>query len=300
MLGAGLDHAHLFLNAAPLTALKRAAKDDPNASLKDIARQFESLVLGMLMKNLRAGTGNSLFDSDASRLYTDMLDQAFAEKIAAGRGLGLADMLVRQLSQAQAKSLTPAVRPTEPVPLKRAGDPKGHSQGLPGAAHTPIPLPQTPAAKPVPLSPKEFVQRMRPYAETAARELGVPAAGVLAQAALESGWGRRELRHPDGRPTHNLFGIKAGDGWHGETMTATTTEYVDGVPQPRQERFRAYGSYEEAFRDYAALLKRAPRYRRVLEAGDAFASRLQASGYATDPHYAAKLNRVMAAAERLA
>ena len=118
---------------------------------------------------------------------------------------------------------------------------------------------------------------------------------MIAQAALETGWGRAELRAADGTPTYNLFGIKAGGGWRGAVAEAVTTEYVDGVAQKTVQRFRAYSSYAEAFRDYAALLSSNPRYAAVLERQDAagFARGLQRAGYASDPMYAAKLERII-------
>jgi flagellar protein FlgJ len=124
----------------------------------------------------------------------------------------------------------------------------------------------------------------------------VPAAYVVGQAALESGWGRQEIRHPDGRSAHNLFGIKAGSGWKGATVDVATTEYVDGKPQRSVERFRAYGSYEEAFRDWAALMAGNARYAPVLRAGQSvsgYASGMQRAGYATDPRYGEKLERTI-------
>jgi flagellar protein FlgJ len=141
-----------------------------------------------------------------------------------------------------------------------------------------------------------FVERMWPHALAAQRSSGVPAAYVVGQAALESGWGRQEIRHPDGRSAHNLFGIKAGSGWKGATVDVATTEYVDGKPQRSVERFRAYGSYEEAFRDWAALMAGNARYAPVLRAGQSvsgYASGMQRAGYATDPRYGEKLERTI-------
>jgi flagellar protein FlgJ len=138
---------------------------------------------------------------------------------------------------------------------------------------------------------------MLPEANAAAQETGVPASFLIAHAALETGWGRSEPRSSDGRASYNLFGIKAGRNWTGDSVEASTTEYVQGIPQRRTERFRAYGSYAEAFRDYAQLLTTNPRYANVIGAQDAsrFARGLQAAGYATDPAYASKLERVIGA-----
>jgi flagellar protein FlgJ len=119
---------------------------------------------------------------------------------------------------------------------------------------------------------------------------------MLGQAALESGWGKREIKQADGSASHNLFGVKAGKSWTGKTVNVATTEYVNGVPQKRVEKFRAYDSYAAAFEDYAKLLSNNPRYKNVVaNASDAhnFARGLQRAGYATDPNYAQKLSSII-------
>ena len=139
-------------------------------------------------------------------------------------------------------------------------------------------------------------------AEAAERETGIPAAFILSQAAHESGWGRREIRNADGTSSHNVFGIKAGRGWTGRVAEVMTTEYVDGQPRKVMAKFRAYASPEEAFRDYAKLIKESPRYAKVVEQGgtaQGFAVNLQRAGYATDPAYADKLGRVINTTLRL-
>lgn len=142
----------------------------------------------------------------------------------------------------------------------------------------------------------DFVRKVWPHALLAERSTGVPAAFIVGQAALESGWGRREIRQADGSPSHNLFGIKATPSWQGASVGASTTEYVGGQPTRRTERFRAYGSYAEAFQDWAALIGRSPRYGGVVQSGgsvEAFAASMQRAGYATDPAYGAKLEKTI-------
>ncbi|GBG00723.1 flagellar rod assembly protein FlgJ [Azospira sp. I13] len=141
---------------------------------------------------------------------------------------------------------------------------------------------------------KDFVNRLWPHAVSASQATGVPAHFMVAHAALETGWGKSEIRRADGSPSYNLFGVKAGKGWQGATVDATTTEYVGGVAQTTKEKFRAYGSYAEAFRDYASLLQR-PRFAGALgqQDGMEFARSLQQAGYATDPMYAEKLGRII-------
>jgi flagellar protein FlgJ len=143
---------------------------------------------------------------------------------------------------------------------------------------------------------RDFADRMWPHAADASRATGIPAHFMLGQAALETGWGKHQMLRTDGTPSYNLFGIKAGHGWTGPTVSATTTEYVNGTAVKSSEKFRAYASYAESFNDYAKLLQNNPRYAAVLQhTSDAngFAKSLQHAGYATDPQYAQKLARVI-------
>ena len=144
--------------------------------------------------------------------------------------------------------------------------------------------------------PADFVNRLWPHAAAASRATGIAPGFMIGHAALESGWGRAEIRGSNGEPSYNLFGIKAGRGWNGAVIEATTTEYVNGVAQKSVEKFRAYASYAEAFKDYANLLGSNPRYAAVIDNGNdpaKFAAGLQQAGYATDPMYADKLNRIL-------
>jgi flagellar protein FlgJ len=168
---------------------------------------------------------------------------------------------------------------------------------LEGVLETPT-LAPVPTSEAVPPGARDFVTRVWPHAQEVSRATGIPAHFMVAQAALETGWGKSEPRTADGRPSNNLFGLKAGRNWTGAVVEATTTEFVNGTPKRQTERFRAYGSYADAFRDYAALLQGSPRYAAVLgtqNAGD-FARGLQRAGYATDPMYSAKLERIIGGA----
>lgn len=141
-------------------------------------------------------------------------------------------------------------------------------------------------------TPEGFVASIWGHAQQAARELGVDAKALVAQAALETGWGRKLIQRNGGAgSSHNLFGIKA-TGWSGERATTGTHEYVNGVRRNETASFRAYGSVGESFADYVKLLKNSPRYQNALQAGTdvrGFARGLQQAGYATDPSYAAKI-----------
>ncbi len=163
-------------------------------------------------------------------------------------------------------------------------------------ADNPVRENAVPAPVAVSDAPRSFVNQMNAHAQDAERITGVPAKFMLGQAALESGWGKKEITHADGRPAHNLFGIKAGNSWTGNTVSVTTTEYVGGVARKMIEKFRAYSSYAESFRDYANLVAGNPRYQDVIKRGgnvEGFANAMQRAGYATDPHYAEKLSKTI-------
>lgn len=302
-----MSAATLALDPRALAHLRQAAKADAPASLAGVAREFEGLFLGILLKSMRAtAPEGGPFDSETTRLYRELSDQQLARTLAtSGRGMGIADMLLAQMKRAtlpapngvtaEAAPL-PLQREAAPIPLQRERAALPLKTRLPGSDMMPLGrVPVAPAATTSP-NPRAFVSAVWDHAVAAGRELGVPPAFLVAQAALESGWGAREIRLPDGRPSHNLFGIKAGADWTGPTVDVATTEYVNGQPGSQVARFRVYGSYAEAFADYARLIGRSERYQAVRQAGDftAFAQALQQAGYATDPAYATKLARVMA------
>lgn len=292
--------------AAALRA--RAARGDPKA-LEAAAKEFEAIVVQMMLKTMRAtrlsGPDDPFAGDAALHLYRDLLDQHWAQRIAAGPGLGFADAMLRALRQREAVIAPPA--PDENGFARRDADganAPGMAQETPRQGEkTAAPSTAAPPGAPVAESDAraDFLHRLWPHAEAAAARLGVPASFVLAHAALESGWGKSEPRHPDGRPSHNLFGIKAHRGWMGEAVENLTTEYRDGQAMKTVERFRAYPSYAEAFDDYARLLQR--RYPDALAAGAnpaRFAAALARGGYATDPRYAEKLTAVLHGTLRLA
>jgi len=275
-------------DARGLQALRNDAARDPKVAAKEAAKQFEALFMQELMKSMRAAhVGTALFDNDASRMGTEMLDAQLATSFA-GRPGGLSDVIAKQLERQMGLQPGPIPKP-EVKPLVMPPTAAETERALRGPR-----IPERTAAS--------FLQQHEQAAAAAERASGIPATFMLAQAGHESGWGRRELRHADGSPTHNLFGIKAGAGWKGAVAELTTTEYVNGEPRRLVQRFRAYASHAESFADYAALMKSQPRYQAVREAGGdarAFASGLQRAGYATDPSYADKLSGAIATARRL-
>jgi len=241
-------------------ALRRGAQANDPATLREVAKQFESLFTKMMLKSMRdASMGDPMFGSDQGDMYQDMADDQLAVQMSEGRGLGLADMLIRQLSNG-AVSGTSTVKPTTEV---------------------------TPEER------EQFISELLPHANEAARELGVDPRALIAQAALETGWGRSQ----PGGDSHNLFGIKAGANWNGASVQANTEEFDAGVASRDVASFRAYGSPRESVEDYVRLIRDNPRYAGAMNTGSdiqAFGNALQRGGYATDPDYVRKLAAVAA------
>lgn len=263
-----------YADPAALSGLKRNAAAQTPDSLRETARQFESLFTSMLLKSMRDATPeDSLFGSDQQDFYQDMFDQQLSMQLSKGKGLGLADMLVRQLMQTGGLEAQADAQPAQPAGAGGAGT----------AANWP------------PRSREDFVNAIRPAAEAAGQKLGVDPEVIMAHAALETGWGKHMPAGRDGQSSFNLFGIKAGVSWQGAAVTAGTSEFEGGRMQAVQARFRAYDSPEHSLRDYTNLLAGNPRYAAALGTGSdaaAFGRALQQGGYATDPDYASKLGAV--------
>jgi flagellar protein FlgJ len=281
--------SNLAVDSKGLSELRQSARAGSPEALKTAATQFESMFVNMMMKSMRDATPqDGMMDSQQTKMFTTMLDQQTSQSIAK-KGMGLADVLVRQLSKTLPPQDGTAVDPAmaralmEQARLQRSIEASGGAAAVAAAGN---------ANKPAHV--RAFQDKLGSDAEEASRSSGIPAKFMLGQAALESGWGRREIKGRDGTNSHNLFGIKAGPDWKGRVVETATTEYVNGKPQTRVEKFRAYDSYADSFKDYARLLSSNPRYEKALAAAGStdaagFARHLQKAGYATDPNYATKL-----------
>jgi peptidoglycan hydrolase FlgJ len=272
-MSVGAVNPSLYADPAALGALKRDAAAQTPEALRATARQFESLFTSLLLKSMRESLPGDPFGSDQQDFYQDMFDQQLASQLSNGKGLGLADVLVRQLMQG-------AGAPPDPAAGLTAQGTSG-----PGAGQWPA------------RNAEEFVRTIRPAATAAARELGVDADTIIAHAALETGWGRSMPTGADGRPSFNLFGIKAGSSWTGAVQQSQTKEFSGGRMHEVTDGFRAYSSPEQSIQDYVGLLKGNPRYAGALGTGsdaEAFARGLARGGYATDPDYVTKLTAVAA------
>jgi flagellar protein FlgJ len=263
--------AAAYTDFSALARLRGAASRSDPAALREAAGQFEALLVQSMLKSMRdTRFGKGLFDNSTTDMYRDLLDRQLSLDLARGKGLGLADMIVRQLGGGTA---APAATPQRVALSARVGD---TVSALAGSA-------------------ADFVRELWPHAQAAARRLGVSAQALLAQSALETGWGRHVPSRADGTPSFNLFGLKAGSAWRGDSVSVPTLEFEAGTLRREHARFRAYDSIAASFDDYAALISGDERYAGALARGDdiaGFARALQDAGYATDPAYARKLEEI--------
>ena len=281
--------ASLVVEPGALAQLRRSAASDAeasNANLRAVAEQFESLFTHMVLKNMRAASlAEGAFDGTGTEFYQDMFDQQLSSELSRGTGLGLADVLFAQLGGKTANAERGA---GEALAVPERNDRLG-------VTRTKATAPAAIGSDAPPATPVEFVERLLPHAQRVAEKLGIAPQLILAQAALETGWGKRRIPAAGGGDSFNYFGIKAGPGWQGERAVVSTLEFRDGLPQRERAAFRAYQDPAAGFDDYARLISSSSRYRAALGAGSdarAFGEALQAGGYATDPQYASKLARV--------
>ncbi len=366
-LSAGLLGGTSTVDSGAFTDLNRLNQfkvgGDSDKNIKKVAQEFESLFLNEMLKAMRSANevfseGNFL-NSNESKTYQDMHDQQLSVTLANHQnGIGLADVLVRQMSKLKggADRPNPFAQVNEPVPSAPSkplakvdsgrddtslinqrrlalpgkltdrllagivpsasvadGQPLAQNDWIPAKAYaapadTALGLNGTDAitgrriAQP-PLAPgkaafgskDEFIAAMLPMAEKAADKIGVDPRYLVAQAALETGWGKSIIRQQDGSSSHNLFGIKTHNSWDGESARVLTTEFKGGKAVKEAASFRAYESYAHSFEDYVSFLQGNGRYEKALAVTDKpeqFARELQKAGYATDPQYARKIAQI--------
>ncbi|MTW20714.1 flagellar assembly peptidoglycan hydrolase FlgJ [Allochromatium palmeri] len=305
--------------------LSRVARDGGAEGLEAAARAFESLLVGQMLKQMRSTTlGGGLFDSAQTQLYQDLYDQQIATVLSEGDGLGIRKALLRQLAPElsnegraerdpatltvpernpllksfKRRQIEAAVEKTDSKPVDAVANPSETSAGAATTSATTTTGARVGRSTLVsgggrwpPRNAEEFVAYLKPYAEQAAEILGMDTSVLLAQSALETGWGKHIPRRANGNSSFNLFGIKADRSWKGDSVGVGTLEYRNGVAQREQAKFRAYETPADSFVDYVAFLKRNPRYGEALNSrtGEEFIRGLQKAGYATDPRYANKI-----------
>lgn len=299
----GFIHDISSLDTLRQKAVKEG-KDGEHEALRAAARQFESIFTSMMLKSMREaneGFESNFMNSQNEKFYRQMLDEQMASELSASGSMGLADMIVAQLTAGQGsdKSET-AVRDAANNAVEyRRVDPKKARETEQrliesGELERPnriVADTQTPTRFD---SPESFVSSMKPYAEKAAKALGVEPSLLLAQAALETGWGQKVVKNARGS-SNNLFNIKADRSWQGEKVTTQTLEFHDNTPVKETAAFRSYSSYQDSFNDYVRFLNDNPRYEVALQRrgdSESFIRDIQHAGYATDPDYADKVLQV--------
>lgn len=283
------------------------AQKSPEA-LKEAAKQFEALLINMMLKSMREATPKSeLFESNANSLYSSMYDQQLSQ-ILSEKGMGFADMFLAQLNKTNPQPQLPEHESAGAHPVSQPNNNLTSEARAKITAFNANLIKNNYQADQLSNYSTQhknnntssvvetFVDHLLPYAQMVQKSIGIPASHVLGQAAIESGWGQHVITMPDGRSSYNFFGIKATNGWKGQFVDVITTEYVDGLPQKTSSRFRAYASEAEAFSDYASFLNNNPRYQQVIANSNnplTFAHELSVAGYATDPAYSSKLINVI-------
>lgn len=345
-----IDTNSLAIDGSSLNSLKNAKSDSPEA-IRAVARQFEGVLMNMMLKSMRDTVPqDGAFDNEQSKMFMGMLDQQLTTQLSQ-KGMGLSEVLVRQLSKFSAKppeetgkaktqlhgsknDLVNGLSSSNPSSGKavlmqaaqkireayqqweatapessKADHDTAWARGIPELPPLveeaqenvkgftlPQAAPLARAMSEVANKTQQFIQRMLPHAQAASNDSGIPAKFMIGQAALESGWGKHEIKTSNGVNSHNLFGIKADASWKGKVANSVTTEYINGVKETRVEKFRAYDSYSDAFKDYAKLISQNPRYENAMNNthdASAYAHALQRAGYATDPQYGKKLTQVI-------
>lgn len=299
-----VSNADVYTDFAGLAALKKSVRSNDPDALRAVAKQYESLFARMMIKSMRDAIGKDpIFGSDEEQTYQGMYDDQLSIELTKGHGLGLADMLVRQMQRLTGKAET-----VDDAHSAKSGSTKGHVTG-----HTLSATPSTvnhaalrryqdqsgsqehSSATVNPQTQSDFITDLLPAARAAGQQLGVDPRNLIAQAALETNWGTRIPRDAQGRSSNNLFGMKSGSQWAGASVSAKTQEYLGGAAVGMSGDFRSYDSRMQSFQDYVSLIRGSPRYAAALNTGSdthAFATALQHGGYATDPHYAAKITAI--------
>ncbi len=294
MLG-NVASADVYTDFNGLAKLKLEARQQTPAAIKEVARQFESVFIGMVLKSMReaGGSEGGILDNDQSKFYQEMHDQQLSIHLAGEPGIGLAALIERQLSPQQYDAQDKlGLADYQARPVMLAEPIKAKSVAIQADKVRPIAATVTSEIN----SPQDFVREGKAAATQAAKDLGVDAKVLLAQAALETGWGKSVIKMTDGQSSFNLFNIKAHHNWTGKQAAINTLEYDEGgVARQEKARFRAYDSYQDSFNDYVRFIKENPRYQQALKQQgepEQYMHELQAAGYATDPVYANKVMRI--------
>ena len=299
-----------YNDISALQSLKTDSNKNSREGIRATAEQFESLFVSMMLKSMRDAnksfSESNMLSSNDTEFYQEMFDSQIAVSLSSqkGGGFGMADVIERQILESKGLVDSQSQYMSKSIAdYQRKDFPSLNTEGLRDAvAQVDAVIERNDAnetQKDVPVSfesPDAFVKSLLPIAKNVERETGISASLMIAQSALETGWGQKPIMKQDGSQSFNMFGIKANHGWSGDTADILTTEFHQGAAIKQRDAFRAYGSFEESFQDYAEFLQSNPRYEKALSVSDKpveFAKALQESGYATDPNYADKIERIV-------
>lgn len=283
-----------YLDANSLNKITQLGKKDNQAALKEVAKQFEALFMQQMLKTMR--DTNKIFaednpmNSSEMQFHQDMLDHQWVLNLANGKGIGLAEVFYRQMSPDYGKK---SHDPLLTSPLPGGGTVLSPGKGEVRVGSSEI---QPTSIKNTPTTQDDFVAGVMPYAQEAAKKLNLDPDVLIAQAAMETGWGKFVIKDKQGNSSFNLFNIKATDSWQGNKVNVSTLEYHNGVAKKENANFRSYNSYAESFADYVKLISESPRYEKArsqAKDASAYLDALQEGGYATDPDYADKIKSIL-------
>ncbi|MFK5985703.1 MAG: flagellar assembly peptidoglycan hydrolase FlgJ [Pseudomonadota bacterium] len=310
------DTSILYTDANGLSDLKLQARTDQDKALPEVAKQFESIFIGMMLKSMRqASLGDAMVSSSAIDSFRDMHDQQMSIELAKGKGFGIAESIVKQLRKENKVTAEPQINPNEKfiLPVRKQFkhlaetllqdkyiniESKSSGKNLPDSTITELPKIDTQLLENQQVnfaSAKEFVNKLWPMAEKSAKDLGVKPEVLLAQAALETGWGQSIIKNSKTNSL-NLFNIKADSRWDGDKITKLSLEYEQGHAVNKTSFFRVYDNLQDSFDDYVKFIKNNPRYEQAMtKASDPeqYLHSIHKAGYATDPNYVEKIMRVM-------
>lgn len=294
--------------------MRELTNQNRQAGAGTAAKEFEALFLKNMLKTMRASLPeSSFFNSAGMRLYQDMFDQQITQDLVKHQSIGLADAIEKQLTQPEStqgeqidypldkttenwlklRGIRPEARVVETVQMKVAETQLSHIEADQAPLST---LEVAEETKWLPESAEDFIETLWPFAKKAASALGMQPAVMLAQAALETGWGQHMIQKENGESALNLFGIKAQKAWQGDAAETLTSEYVRGQKTQETAAFRAYDSFQSGFDDYVAFIENNPRYEKAVanaHDAEAYTKALQEAGYATDPNYADKIISIL-------
>lgn len=286
------DQPSSYLDMRSLTKIREASldKDKKQEALHTAAKQLESVFMDMMLKSMRQANqvfeDGDMLNSQEGTMFRDMLDKQYSQSLSSSSKFGLAEQIARQLDPSFGK--LPKVKGEDAH--DKAGFQMPHRGGFS------LLQKDSSCSELDNSSPTAFVNSIMPYAKKAAAELGIDPRAIVAQAALETGWGKHVMEDKNGKPSLNLFGIKTGGAWQGDKATVETTEYRQNVAVREVADFRSYDSLEHTFKDYVSFLKNNPRYADALREsrdGTDWGMHLQKAGYATDPQYGKKIAKLV-------